>query len=78
MNYFTKKEIIAYNDELLKLNKEINEYREANKIATVRRKEKRIKEIEFILDSIDVQDRLDNARKIIIDYKTRYGNYDRN
>lgn len=74
MNIFTKDEIIAYNEELLKLSKEINDYREANKIATVKRKEKRLKEIEFILDSIDVQDRLDNARKIIIDYKARYGN----
>ena len=74
MNIFTKDEIIAYNEELLKLSKEINDYREANKMATVKRKEKRLKEIEFILDSIDVQDRLDNARKIIIDYKARYGN----
>lgn len=74
MNIFTKEEIIAYNEELLKLSKEINDYREANKMATVKRKEKRLKEIEFILDSIDVQDRLDNARKIIIDYKARYGN----
>lgn len=74
MNIFTKEEIIAYNEELLKLSKEINDYREANKIATVKRKEKRLKEIEFILDSIDVQDRLDNARKIIADYKARYGN----
>lgn len=73
MNIFTKEEIIAYNEELLKLSREINDYREANKIATVKRKEKRLKEIEFILDSIDVQDRLDNARKIIIDYKARYG-----
>lgn len=74
MNIFTKDEIIAYNEELLKLSKEINDYREANKIATVKRKEKRLKEIEFILDSIDVQDRLNNARKIIVDYKARYGN----
>ena len=74
MNVFTKEEIIAYNEELLKLSKEINNYREVNKMATVKRKEKRLKEIEFILDSIDAQDRLDNARKIIIDYKARYGN----
>ena len=74
MNLFTKEEIIAYNEELLRLSKEINDYREANKMATVKRKEKRFKEIEFILDSIDVQDRLDNARKIIVDYKARYGN----
>ena len=74
MNLFTKEEIIAYNEELLRLSKEINDYREVNKMATVKRKEKRLKEIEFILDSIDVQDRLDNARKIIIDYKARYGN----
>jgi len=74
MNLFTKEEVIAYNEELLRLSKEINDYREANKMATVKRKEKRLKEIEFILDSIDVQDRLDNARKIIVDYKARYGN----
>lgn len=74
MNIFTKDEIIAYNEELLKLSGEINDYREANKMATVKRKEKRLKEIEFILDSIDVQDRLNNARKIIVDYKARYGN----
>lgn len=74
MNLFTKEEIIAYNEELLRLAKEINDYREVNKMATVKRKEKRLKEIEFILDSIDAQDRLDNARKIIIDYKARYGN----
>lgn len=74
MNIFTKEEIIAYNEELLKLSGEINDYREANKMATVKRKEKRLKEIEFILDSIDVQDRLNNARKIIVDYKARYGN----
>ena len=74
MNLFTKEEIIAYNEELLRLSKEINDYREANKMATVKRKEKRFKEIDFILDSIDVQDRLDNARKIIVDYKARYGN----
>ena len=74
MNIFTKEEIIAYNEVLLKLSGEINDYREANKMATVKRKEKRLKEIEFILDSIDVQDRLNNARKIIVDYKARYGN----
>lgn len=74
MNLFTKDEIIAYNEEFLRLSKEINDYREANKMATVKRKEKRLKEIEFILDSIDAQERLDNARKVIIDYKTRYGN----
>lgn len=76
MNLFTKEEIIAYNEELLRLAKEINDYREVNKMATVKKKEKRLKEIEFILDSIDVQDRLDRAKKIIANYKARFGSYD--
>ena len=76
MNLFTKEEIIAYNEELLRLAKEINDYREVNKTATVKKKEKRLKEIEFILDSIDIQDRLDRAKKIIANYKARFGSYD--
>ncbi len=70
---FTKEEIKRYYHELEELSKRIEGYREIGNISYVNRLEKRLHEVEFILDNLDSKELLNNARKIIVEYKKRFG-----
>jgi hypothetical protein len=70
---FSKEEIKRYYRELEELPKKIEAYREINNNSYVNKLEKRLKEINFIIDNLETQQLLNNARKIISEYQRRYG-----
>jgi hypothetical protein len=70
---FSKEEIKRYYRELEELPRKIESYKEVNNNSYANRLEKRLKEVEFIIDNLESQQLLNNARKIISEYQRRYG-----
>lgn len=69
---FSKEEVIKYYNEQKDLEHQINDLWEIGKKSKA--KEKRLKEVTFIIDNLESEKLLKNARKIISIYKTRFGN----
>lgn len=67
----SKEEIESYYDEEKKLEKEIGDLWEVGKKSKA--KDKRLKEVKFILNNLENEILLKNARRIIVEYKKRYG-----
>lgn len=70
---FTKEEIKKYYKEQEELPGRINAYREVENTIYANKLEKRLKELDFIIKSLENEQELDNARKIIAEYQRRYG-----
>ena len=73
---FTKEEIKKYYKEQEELPGRINAYREVENTIYVNKLEKRLKEVDFIIKSLENEQHLDNARKIIAEYQRKYGKID--
>lgn len=70
---FTKEEIKKYYKEQEELPWRINAYREVENTIYVNKLEKRLNEVNFIIKSLENEQELDNARKIIAEYQRKYG-----
>lgn len=70
---FSKEEIKKYHKEQEELPGRINAYREVENTIYVNKLEKRLKEVDFIIKSLENEQQLDNVRKIIAEYQRRYG-----
>lgn len=70
---FAKEEIRKLYKEQEELPGRIDGYREAGNTSYVNKLEKRLNEVNFIINNLDSKELLNNARKIIAEYKKRFG-----
>lgn len=75
MSYgFNEEEINKYYDEQSKLEREIEALWEVNKKSPA--KERRLKEVNFIIEYLATERLLNDAKKVIKAYNKRYGSID--
>ena len=72
--WFNEEEINKYYDEQSKLEREIEGLWEVNKKSPA--KERRLKEVNFIIEHLATERLLNDANKVIKAYKKRYGSID--